>query len=68
MAGLRYEITIQGRVGPEAAAEFAPFDVVENGATTRIRGESLDQVALHGLFHRMQALGLTLVSVTSSSP
>jgi hypothetical protein len=66
MAGLRYEVTIQGRVGPEAAGEFAPFEVVPNGATTTIRGSSLDQPALHALFQRLQALGLILVSVTSS--
>jgi hypothetical protein len=66
MAGLRYEITSQGRVGPEAASAFAPFDVVPNGSTTTIRGRSLDQAALHALLLRMQALGLILLAVTSS--
>jgi hypothetical protein len=65
MAGLRYEVTIQGRVGPEAAGEFAPFEVVPNGTTTTIRGPSLDQSALHALFHRLEALGFILVAVQS---
>jgi hypothetical protein len=68
MAMRRYQITVEGRIGPEVTAEFAQFRVVCENGRTMIAGRTLDQAALHAVLHRLDALGLVLLGVTSSEP
>jgi hypothetical protein len=58
----RYRITIFGRLGVAGQEAFAGFDIPPDGLATVLAGE-LDQAALHGALHRIQALGLELVGV-----
>jgi hypothetical protein len=62
-----YEICIEGRLGPHAAAWFADMTLtVDEQSTppqTVIHGYFVDQAALYGLISRARDLGLTLVSV-----
>jgi len=60
----RYEIRVQGRLLPRWAAWFDGFAVdSEADGTTVIRGDVVDQSALHGLLHKVRDVGLPLVSV-----
>ena len=62
-----YEICIEGRLGPHAAAWFEDVtltvDEQSTPAQTVIRGYFVDQAALYGLISRARDLGLTLLSV-----
>lgn len=60
----RYEIRLKGRLDPRWATWFEDMTVTQadDGATV-IRGQVIDQPALHGLLHKVRDLGLPLVSV-----
>lgn len=61
----RYEIRVQGRLGPRWTAWFDDMTVTaEDDGTTAIRGPVTDQAALHGLLQRLRDLAIPLVSVT----
>ena len=55
-----------GRSGDQAPPN--EFDVTVGQGTTMLRGEGMDQSALHGAFNRLQNLGLELLQVTTSEP
>jgi len=58
-----YEIRIRGRV---SAAVLNTFDEMESEVEpveTILHGPVRDQAELHGLLHRLQALGLELIEV-----
>jgi hypothetical protein len=55
-------ITIFGRLGAVGREAFAGFDITPDGLATVLAGE-LDQAALYGALHRVQALGLELIGV-----
>ncbi len=61
----RYEIRIQGTLGPDWAEWFDGMEIRpgEDGQTI-LAGEIVDQAALHGLLARVRDLNLTLVSVS----
>ena len=60
-----YEIRIQGRLGERWTAWFDGMELVTAGdGSTLIRGEVVDQAALHGLIQKVRDLGLPLLSVT----
>jgi hypothetical protein len=58
-----YEITLRGRAERTIAAAFDEFEVTTEPGLTRLRGEIIDQAALHGVLERIQRLGLTLLEV-----
>lgn len=64
-----YEIRIDGHLGPGWAGWFDGLTLVdEDGGTTAIQGEVVDEAALHGLLRRVRDTGLRLVSVTWIQP
>jgi hypothetical protein len=63
VSGADYEIHIKGRVGEQLLASFEGMEATVQSVETVLRGQVLDQSALHGLLDRVQALGLELVEV-----
>jgi len=64
-----YEIHLQGRLDPRWNAVFDGMTLTAlDDGTTAIRGQVLDQAALHGLLARLRDLGLPLLSVTQVPP
>jgi hypothetical protein len=65
----QYEIRLDGHLGPHWAVWFDGLTLVkEDGGTTAIRGEVVDEAALHGLLRKVRDTGLRLVSVTRIDP
>ena len=63
----RYEIRLQGHLGPRWAARFEPMTVTRLAdGSTRLEGPVVDQAALHGLLGALRDLGLPLISVHRS--
>lgn len=61
----RYQIRLDGHLSPRWAAWFDGLTLVnEDGGTTAIRGEVIDDAALHGLLRKVRDTGLRLLSVT----
>jgi len=58
-----YEIRIRGRISEQVLASFEGMQATVCAAETVLRGQPLDQAALHGLLDRIQALGLELIEV-----
>jgi hypothetical protein len=58
-----YVITVRGVAGPAVRAAFDDVEVSAVGDTTVLRSAGADQAALHGLFRRIQDLGLDVVDV-----
>ena len=58
-----YVITVRGVAGPAVRAAFGDVEVNAAGDTTVLRRAGADQAALHGLFRRIQDLGLELLDV-----
>ena len=64
-----YEIRFQGHLHARWTAWFEGMSVSSDpDGTTLIRGEGIDQAALHGLLRKLADLGLPLVSVTQLRP
>ena len=65
----RYCIRIKGQVGPEWSEWFGGMTITcdEQNETT-LCGQVLDQAALYGILNKIQALGLTLLSVQREAP
>jgi hypothetical protein len=60
----RYTIVVRGRLDAAWDEEFGALRLARNrDGTTTLSGPVPDQCALHGHLGRIQALGLTLVSV-----
>jgi len=60
----RYEIVVDGRVGPIVASALEGFEVQPAAAgRTLLVGDVLDQAALHGFLHRLQDLHVEIVDV-----
>lgn len=59
-----YEIRLQGRLDERWAAWFEGMTVepAPDGVTL-LRGQVLDQAALHGILARLRDLGIPLISV-----
>ena len=66
---MRYEIRLQGLLGPEWAEWFDGMEIrAEAGGRTVLSGPIADQAALHGLLARVRDLNLVLVSVNPVEP
>jgi 2-keto-3-deoxy-6-phosphogluconate aldolase len=63
MASRTYEIIFRGEAVPAIVDAFEDFDVTVGAGRTTLRGEQLDQAALHGAIDRLQNLGLELLEV-----
>ena len=61
--GMRYEIRVRGRVGEALLESFEGLDSEVAAAETTLRGPVTDQAELHGLLHRIEAVGLELIEV-----
>jgi hypothetical protein len=58
-----YLITVRGLAGPSVRAAFDDVEISAVGDTTVLRRPGTDQAALHGLFHRIENLGLEVIDV-----
>lgn len=58
-----YEIRIRGRVSQTVLDTFDHMDSSAERVETILHGPVRDQAELHGLLHRIQALGLEIVEV-----
>jgi hypothetical protein len=60
----RYEFRIAGRLDRRWQRWFDGLDVVErDDLTTTLRGDLIDQAAVHGVLGRLRDLGVTLISM-----
>jgi hypothetical protein len=60
----RYEIRLTGHLDPRWASWFDGMAITnDTDGTTAIRGDVVDQSALHGLLQKVRDIGLPLVSV-----
>ena len=65
----QYEIRLKGHLEPRWVAWFDGLSLTqESDGTTVIRGEVIDEAALHGLLSKVRDLGLPLVAVTQLNP
>ena len=64
MEPCRYQITVEGELGPRYTAVFQPFELECREGKTTITGNIRDQAELAGLIDAVSSLGLSLVSVT----
>ena len=65
----QYEIRLKRHLEPRWVAWFDGLSLTqESDGTTVIRGEVIDQAALHGLLSKVRDLGLPLVAVTQLNP
>lgn len=60
----RYLIEVRGRLPAFAAAQFPGMVVDDDGQRTSLRGELHDAAALYGTIAHLEALGLTLLTIT----
>jgi hypothetical protein len=64
-----YEIRLTGHLDARWAAWFDGLTLTrDRDGTTVIRGQVVDQAALHGLLHKVRDIGLPLVSVARIDP
>lgn len=62
--GRRYQICLQGELGPEWSCWFDGFTIhLENPGETLLTGVVKDQAALYGLLRKLRDVGLPLVSL-----
>jgi hypothetical protein len=59
----RYEIRVRGPIGPDDLAELGLGDALTEPVSTVLRGDVVDQAALHGLLDRLQSLGLEVIEI-----
>jgi len=65
----RYEIRLQGRLDARWTTWFDGLSLTaESDGTTVLRGQIVDQAALHGVLLRVRDLGLPLISVIHVDP
>ena len=63
MKPTNYEITVRGRIGPALTDAFEGMSVSVAATDTLLRGQIVDQAALHGVLERIESLGLELLDV-----
>ena len=64
-----YSIRVKGQVGPEWSEWFGGMTITCNETNeTTLCGQVVDQAALYGILNKIQALGLTLLSVLREAP
>jgi hypothetical protein len=62
-APARYEIQVEGVLGPHWATWFGNLQIENDGRQTTMSGSFTDQAALHRALAKIRDLGLTLNSV-----
>jgi hypothetical protein len=62
--GVRYQLVVEGELGPRFSDAFENMHVEAHEGTTVITGTIKDQAHLHGLLAMVASLGLKLVSVS----
>jgi hypothetical protein len=65
-SGDRYEIVVRGPVGPTLLEAFPGLTAERRDKDTLLHGLLADSAALYGVLHRIEALGLELISVNRS--
>jgi hypothetical protein len=60
----RYLIRIQGTIDATWSDWFGGFTITPQDGETVLEGEVNHQAALHGIFAKINELGLTIISVT----
>jgi len=63
MKPTHYEITVKGRIGSSLAEAFNGMTVAASSSETALRGQIVDQAALHGVLELIESLGLELLDV-----
>jgi hypothetical protein len=63
-----YEITFAGEASPAVIWAFDGFAILRGPGFTTLRGEHLDQAALHGAIDRLADLRLALLEVKVVEP
>lgn len=58
-----YAIVLDGELGDDLHAAFAPAQVSTADGTTIVRASDVDQAALHAILEAARDLGLVLVEV-----
>ncbi len=61
--GRRYRLVLRGELGEPFGFLFEGMQMDPVGGTTVLSGRVIDQAHLHGLFQRIQELGLELISI-----
>jgi hypothetical protein len=64
MPASRYQVVVQGELGPLYCRAFEDMEIESAGGRSILVGSIEDQSQLLGLLERIAGLGLTLVSVT----
>lgn len=64
MDGVRYQLVVEGELGPRFSDAFEDMQVEAHEGTTVITGTIKDQAHLHGLLDRIASLGIKLVSAS----
>ena len=64
-AGKVYRIVVRGELSGRYAAAFEGMEMETKTGQTILTGEVADQPRLHGIFERINGLGLELLSVQS---
>ena len=59
----QYEFRVRGRLGEGVLATFAGLDAEVEPVETILRGDVIDQAALHRILEQIRSLGLELVEV-----
>lgn len=60
----RYALVLAGTSSPMVRAAFPGLDIDTIGdGRIQISGDMADQAALHGVLHRLQGLGLSIIDV-----
>lgn len=59
----KYEITVDGVVGPALLSALEGFEATTVLGRSRLVGEVVDQAALHGIFQRLESLHVDIVDV-----
>jgi hypothetical protein len=61
---VQYEIRVEGQLDTRWAAWFEGLSIVtEDDGTTVLRGDVIDQAALHGLLQKLRDVGIPLISL-----
>jgi hypothetical protein len=63
--GKVYRIVVRGELSGRYAAAFQGMEMETKTGQTILTGEVIDQPRLHGIFERINGLGLELLSVQS---
>jgi hypothetical protein len=57
------EITVSGEMNDRLREEFEDIEITIEHGVTRLRVVSVDASVVHGVLHRIEALGLELLDV-----